>query len=74
MESFESLDRNELTEIPSMSYIEHYVEGLYEDIKDKILSTKKILYLARFPENMRSLISNGMHYLRLFELILKNLS
>ncbi|KAJ3038924.1 Kinesin-associated protein 3, partial [Rhizophlyctis rosea] len=43
---------------PSLSDLDQYIEGLYEDLPDKILSTRNILYLARNPENMEILISN----------------
>ncbi|KAJ3126935.1 Kinesin-associated protein 3 [Nowakowskiella sp. JEL0407] len=41
-----------------MSNIEEYIEGLYEEIPDKIKSTRMILQLARIPENMESLMKN----------------
>lgn len=43
----------------SMALIETYIEGLYEEMKDKITATRKILALARVPENQEPLISNG---------------
>jgi Kinesin-associated protein (KAP) len=42
-----------------MSEIDTYIEGLYEEIPDKIRATRNILQLAKFPENMNSLIKNG---------------
>ncbi|KAI9356221.1 kinesin-associated protein-domain-containing protein [Zopfochytrium polystomum] len=42
----------------SMDQIELYVEGLYEELPEKIASTKHILQLARVPDNMELLISN----------------
>ncbi|RKO93016.1 kinesin-associated protein-domain-containing protein, partial [Blyttiomyces helicus] len=46
------------SETPSIANIEHYIEGLYEEIPDKIQSTRNILQLARMSENMETLISN----------------
>jgi hypothetical protein len=43
-----------------MHKIDTYIEGLYEDINEKIGSTKAILQLAKIPENMPDLVSNGM--------------
>ncbi|KAJ3293590.1 Kinesin-associated protein 3 [Borealophlyctis nickersoniae] len=48
-------------EPPTMNNIEQYIEGLYEEIPDKIASTRNILQLARVPENMEALIGNGNH-------------
>ncbi|KAJ2999415.1 Kinesin-associated protein 3 [Globomyces sp. JEL0801] len=42
----------------SMSLIEVYIEGLYEEIKEKVHSTRAILQLAKIPENMGALITN----------------
>jgi hypothetical protein len=44
----------------SMDLIEQYIEGLYEEIPDKIACTKKILHLARKTENMEQLMANGI--------------
>ena len=43
-----------------MTLIESYIEGLYEETSDKIEATRKILFLARIPENMESLLKNGI--------------
>ncbi|KAI9207591.1 kinesin-associated protein-domain-containing protein [Polychytrium aggregatum] len=43
---------------PSIDSIEQYIEGLYEEMPDKISSTRSILQLARVPENMELLIGN----------------
>jgi hypothetical protein len=43
----------------SMSLIDTYIEGLYEEMKDKISATRKLLALARVPENQAPLIRNG---------------
>ncbi|KAJ1564231.1 Kinesin-associated protein 3, partial [Cladochytrium tenue] len=51
-------DTDGADEISSMDLIETYVEGLYEELPEKIASTKKILRLARTPDNMELLISN----------------
>ncbi|KAJ3276056.1 Kinesin-associated protein 3 [Terramyces sp. JEL0728] len=42
----------------SLSQIETYIEGLYEEIKEKIQSTRCILQLAKIPENMQALVAN----------------
>ncbi|KAJ3115068.1 Kinesin-associated protein 3 [Phlyctochytrium bullatum] len=44
---------------PSLDRIEFYIEGLYEEIPEKVAATRKILQLAKMPENMEALISNG---------------
>lgn len=46
--------------ISYMSQIDTYIEGLYEDIKDKVISTRAILQLAKVPENMNDLVTNGI--------------
>ncbi|KAJ3039310.1 Kinesin-associated protein 3 [Rhizophlyctis rosea] len=43
---------------PTLADLDKYIEGLYEEIPDKIASTRNILQLARNPENMDALISN----------------
>jgi hypothetical protein len=48
--------------ISYMSQIDTYIEGLYEDVKDKIISTRAILQLAKVPENMQELVTNGTKY------------
>ncbi|KAJ3133546.1 hypothetical protein HK101_004446, partial [Irineochytrium annulatum] len=45
-------------EVSSLDLIEHYIEGLYEEVPEKITATRNILSLARVPENMETLISN----------------
>ncbi|KAJ8324391.1 hypothetical protein QVD99_002423 [Batrachochytrium dendrobatidis] len=42
----------------SMFKMDNYIEGLYEDIPEKVKSTRSILQLAKVPENMRLLIEN----------------
>ncbi|KAI8848530.1 kinesin-associated protein-domain-containing protein [Chytridium lagenaria] len=54
----ETINNSTKDESSSLDRIEHYIEGLYEEIPDKIASTRKILYLAKMPENMEALISN----------------
>lgn len=44
-----------------MDQVDQYIEGLYEEVNEKIASTKAILQLAKSPENMIDLISNGTH-------------
>jgi flagellin-specific chaperone FliS len=44
--------------LPLLSSIDEYIEGLYEEMPDKIISTRSILHLARVPENMEKLIQN----------------
>jgi flagellin-specific chaperone FliS len=41
-----------------MSKIDEYIEGLYEEINEKIQSTRNILQLAKSPEKMRILVQN----------------
>nr|KAJ3413912.1 hypothetical protein HK105_001946 [Polyrhizophydium stewartii] len=41
-----------------MANIEAYIEGLYEEIAEKVKSTRNILQLAKIPENMAALIEN----------------
>ncbi|KAI8916105.1 kinesin-associated protein-domain-containing protein [Gorgonomyces haynaldii] len=43
----------------SMSQIDSYIEGLYEEMKEKITSTRRILELAKSPEHMPQLAANG---------------
>ncbi|KAJ3093007.1 Kinesin-associated protein 3 [Quaeritorhiza haematococci] len=47
-----------VAEIASMDNIEQYIEGLYEEIPDKINSTRNILQLARVPDHMEYLVAN----------------
>ncbi|KAJ3103417.1 Kinesin-associated protein 3 [Phlyctochytrium planicorne] len=54
----EGYSRTEQDEYSSLDRIEQYVEGLYEEIPEKIAATRKILQLAKAPENMENLISN----------------
>lgn len=49
---------NPLDEVSSMDNMEQYIEGLYEEIPEKVSSTRHILQLARIPENMEALITN----------------
>jgi hypothetical protein len=44
----------------SMKEIDTYIEGLYEEVKEKVASTRLILQLAKIPENMQELVSNGI--------------
>jgi hypothetical protein len=44
--------------LPLLSSIDEYIEGLYEEMPDKIIATRNILQLARVPENMGKLIQN----------------
>ncbi|KAJ3412303.1 Kinesin-associated protein 3 [Chytridiales sp. JEL 0842] len=53
-----TMSRNVKDEPSSMDNMEHYIEGLYEEIPDKIASTQHILQLARVPENMDLLMAN----------------
>ena len=47
-----------------MNQIETYIEGLYEEMTDKISATRQILKLARVPENMEALSQNGRDIMR----------
>jgi len=44
----------------SINNIEGYVELLYEDIPEKVAGSALILQLARNPDNLEELGSNGM--------------
>lgn len=44
----------------SINDIEGYVELLYEDIPEKVAGSALILQLARNPDNLEELGSNGM--------------
>lgn len=44
--------------MPLLENIEEYIEGLYEEMPDKIISTRNILQLARVPHNMQVLTEN----------------
>lgn len=57
MEGQRTMDGDPIEEA-SMDAIEQYIEGLYEEIPEKIHSTRVILQLARVPENMDTLIGN----------------
>jgi hypothetical protein len=46
--------------VATMNQIDSYIEGLYEEVKEKIVSTRAILSLAKNPENMQELVSNGI--------------
>lgn len=41
-----------------MYKIDEYIEGLYEDIQEKVISTRNILSLAKSPQNMSALVQN----------------
>ena len=43
----------------NMVELESYLEGLYDDIPAKIRATGLILQLARIPDNLLELASNG---------------
>ncbi|KAJ3007877.1 hypothetical protein HKX48_008897 [Thoreauomyces humboldtii] len=45
-------------EAPSINDIESYIEGLYEEIPEKIKSTRSVLELARGPQNLDALVGN----------------
>ena len=48
------------SEEASMVELDGYLEGLYDDLQAKTKSTGLILQLAREPENLIELASNGM--------------
>ncbi|KAJ3331374.1 hypothetical protein HDU76_003351, partial [Blyttiomyces sp. JEL0837] len=48
--------------VSSMDLIEQYIEGLYEEIPEKVESTRQILQLARNPENLEILMQNGAQF------------
>ncbi|KAJ3286978.1 Kinesin-associated protein 3 [Rhizoclosmatium sp. JEL0117] len=58
----ESYTRNRISsgkeENASLDMIEQYIEGLYEDMPDKIASTRNILSLAKNPQNLDILMDN----------------
>ena len=43
----------------SLDNIDKYVEGMYEEIPDKINATRSLVVLARDPVNMETMIKNG---------------
>ncbi|KAJ3130579.1 Kinesin-associated protein 3, partial [Physocladia obscura] len=45
-------------ETASLNMIEQYIEGLYEDIPEKVASTRNILALAKNPQNLDVLMEN----------------
>ncbi|KAJ3266811.1 Kinesin-associated protein 3 [Chytriomyces hyalinus] len=45
-------------ESASLDMIEQYIEGLYEEMPDKIASTRNILTLAKNPQNLDVLMQN----------------
>ena len=49
------------SEDASMVELDVYLEGLYDDLSAKTKSTGLILQLARLPENLIELASNGEH-------------
>ena len=55
----ESKEYVETGEPPQIEKIDDYIEGLYEEMPDKINATRKILQLARVNSYMESLIENG---------------
>ncbi|KAI8809755.1 kinesin-associated protein-domain-containing protein [Cladochytrium replicatum] len=57
LENYQNQEGQE-EELASLDRIEQYIEGLYEEIPEKVVSTRNILQLARIPENMDILISN----------------
>jgi hypothetical protein len=56
----EGIDLNLNTKAATMSDIDSYIEGLYEEMNEKITSTQMILQLAKNPANMSALVSNGI--------------
>jgi len=44
-----------------MAELDSYLELLYDDLQAKIRGTKLILQLARNPDNLQELASNGEH-------------
>jgi len=57
IKQMEDLDQPE--ELASMAELETYLESLYEDLPAKIKGTALILQLARTPDNLIELASNG---------------
>ncbi|KAJ3386385.1 Kinesin-associated protein 3 [Entophlyctis sp. JEL0112] len=47
-----------IKEEASLDMIENYIEGLYEDISEKVISTRNILALAKNPQNLDVLMGN----------------
>lgn len=45
----------------SMGQLEYFLEQLYEEIPDKVKSTRSILQLTRNTSNIPELASNGIH-------------
>lgn len=46
-----------------MTELDSYLELLYDDLQAKIRGTGLILKLARNPDNLNDLFSNGAYYL-----------
>ncbi|KAI8818255.1 kinesin-associated protein-domain-containing protein [Fimicolochytrium jonesii] len=45
-------------EASSMSNIDSYIEGLYEEIPEKTIATRNVMELSRDPQNLEALASN----------------
>ncbi|KAJ3186592.1 hypothetical protein HDU85_007412 [Gaertneriomyces sp. JEL0708] len=43
---------------PSLANVDGYIEGLYEEVPDKVKSTRAVMELAKDPENMDVLVAN----------------
>ena len=52
----------QITEVASLVDLSDYLELLYEDIPEKVQGTGMILQLARNPDNLLELGSNGNLY------------
>ena len=49
----------QLNEVANINDIEDYIELLYEDNPEKVRGTALLLQLARNPDNLEELQSNG---------------
>jgi hypothetical protein len=62
-----ALVHEQISEVASLMDLAEYLELLYEDLPDKIRGTSLILQLARNPDNLLELSSNGIiEYATLF--------
>lgn len=66
-----SESRNSLGDI---SLIDEYIENLYEGMQEKLVATRKILELAKIPDNMEILLKNGIFKIIILESLMSALT
>ena len=54
-----TFDSTEIDEVANINDVDEYLELLYEDIPEKVRGTALLLQLARNPDNLEELFSNG---------------